>query len=223
LNDALQVLAQYGTGFKTPTFNDLYYPDDPFFGPASNPDLKPERSRSIELALRGRIDAASWRVSLYHTRIRDLIGYDSFFLPANIDAARIRGVEATSTLPWRQWHFEAGFTVQDAENRSDGANRGRQLPRRPQVAAHVDVQRSFTWLSVGARWIGEGHRFDDAAGSQRLAGYGTLDLRTEARVTEEWRVQLLAANVLDKHYETIAWYNQPGRAVYATLRYSPVR
>jgi len=221
MSDAVQVLAQYGTGFKTPTFNDLYYPDDPFFGPASNPDLKPERSRSLELALRGRVNAASWRVSLYHTRIRDLIGYDSLFLPANIDAARIHGVEASGTLPWHQWQFEAGFTLQDAENRSDSANRGRQLPRRPRAAAHVDVQRSFAWMSVGARWIGEGHRFDDAAGSQPLAGYGTLDLRAEARMTDEWRMQLLAANVLDKRYETIAWYNQPGRAMYLTLRYAP--
>jgi vitamin B12 transporter len=74
---------------------------------------------------------------------------------------------------------------------------------------------------VGARWIGEGHRFDDAAGSQRLAGYGTLDLRAEARVSDAWRMQLLAANLLDKRYETIAWYNQPGRAMYLTLRYAP--
>jgi len=188
-----------------------------------NPDLKPERSRSLEFALRGRVDAASWRVSLYHTRIRDLIGFDSNFLPANIDAARIRGVEASGTLPWRQWHFEAGFTVQDAENRSDGANRGRQLPRRPRVAAHADVQRSFGWMNFGARWMGEGHRFDDAAGSQRLDGFGTLDLRAEARVATDWQLQLRAANLLDRHYETIAWYNEPGRAVYLTLRYTPAR
>jgi vitamin B12 transporter len=221
LSDTLQVLAQYGTGFKAPTFNDLYYPADPLYGPVSNPDLKPERSRSLELALRGRMDAASWRLSLYHTRIRDLIGYDSLFLPANIDAARIRGLEATGGLSARQWRFEAGFTLQDAENRSDGANRGRQLPRRPRLAAHADVQRSFAWMSLGARWVGEGHRNDDAAGSQRLGSFGTLDLRAEARVTGDWRVQLLAANVLDRHYETVAWYNQPGRSIYLTLRYAP--
>ncbi len=223
VSNALQVLAQYGTGFKAPTFNDLYYPPDPFYGAASNPDLKPERSRSLEFALRGRVDAAGWRVSLYHTRIRDLIGFDSNFLPANIDAARIRGVEASGTLSWRQWHFEAGVTVQDAENRSDGANRGRQLPRRPRVAAHADVQRSLGWMTLGARWMGEGHRFDDAAGSQRLGGFGTLDLRAEARVATDWQLQLRAANLLDRRYETIAWYNEPGRAVYLTLRYTPAR
>jgi vitamin B12 transporter len=216
LSSTLQLLAQYGTGFKTPTFNDLYYPG------FSNPDLDPERSRSMELALRGRQDAASWRLSLFQTRIQDLIVF-SGSAPANIDAARIRGLEATGTLPWGAWHFEAGFTLQDAENRSDGANRGRQLPRRPRIAAHADVQRSFGKVSLGARWVGEGHRHDDAAGTQRLGGFDVLDLRAEARVADDWQLQLRAANVLDKHYETIAWYNQPGRAAYLTLRYAPVR
>lgn len=223
LSNSLQLLAQYGTGFKTPTFNDLYYPDDPFFGPASNPDLKPERSRSLELALRGRVSAASWRVSLYQTRIRDLIGYDSFFLPANIDAARIRGVEVSSSTEWRQWQLEAGFTLQDAENRSDGANRGNQLPRRPRAAAHLDVQHGVGPVSLGARWLVEGHRYDNAANTARLGGYGTVDLRAEARVAGSWLVQLRAANAFDKRYETTAWYNQPGRAVYLTLRHDMAR
>jgi vitamin B12 transporter len=32
-------------------------------------------------------------------------------------------------------------------------------------------------------------------------------------------VQARAANVLDEDYETVAFYNQPGRAFYLTLRY----
>jgi vitamin B12 transporter len=87
----------------------------------------------------------------------------------------------------------------------------------------VDVQRSLGWLSVGARWVGEGPRHDDAAGTQSLGGYGTLDLRAEARVAREWRLQLRAANLLDKQYENIAWYNQPGQAIYLTMRYAPAR
>ena len=216
---ALQLLAQYGTGFKAPSFNDLYYPPDPYFGPASNPDLRPERSRSLEFALRGRLSATSWRVSLFHTRIRDLIALDSNYLPANIDAARIRGVEAAASTSWRDWNLSAGLTLQDPENRSDDANRGQQLTRRPRTAGHLDVERRIGRFAVGARWVGEGARYDDAAGTRRLGGYGTLDLRAEAQMTADWRVQLRAANVFDKSYQTIAWYNQPGRAVYLTLRY----
>jgi vitamin B12 transporter len=223
VSPALQLLVQYGTGFKAPSFNDLYYPPDPYFGPSSNPDLRPERSQSLEFALRGRAAAASWRVSLFHTRIRDLIALDDNYLPANIDAARIRGVEASATVPWRDWNLTAGFTLQDPENRSDDANRGRALTRRPRTAGHLDVERRIGRVALGARWVAAGARYDDAAGTRRLGGYGTLDLRAEARLARNWRVQMRAANVFDKRYQTIAWYNQPGRAAYLTLRYVPQR
>ncbi len=62
-SDAIQLLVQAGTGFKAPSFNDLYYP---FFG---NPELDPERSRSFELALRGHADSARWRLSLFATTV----------------------------------------------------------------------------------------------------------------------------------------------------------
>ena len=45
LGDGNRVTASYGTAFTTPTFNDLYWPD------SGNPDLKPEKSRSIDLGL----------------------------------------------------------------------------------------------------------------------------------------------------------------------------
>jgi vitamin B12 transporter len=223
LGNGLQLLAQYGTGFRAPSFNDLYYPPDPVFGPASNPLLEPERSRSLELALRGRVAAARWRLSLFDTHIRDLIGYDVNFLPANIDAARIRGLESTATVPWHDWSLDTGFTLQDAENRSDGPNRGNRLARRPRLTGHADVTRKLGAWSLGARWSGEGDRYDDAAGTRRSGGYGVLDLRAEAPLGTDWRLQLRAANLLDKRYETIAFYNQPGRAWYATLRYTPGR
>jgi vitamin B12 transporter len=216
----LQLLAQYGTGFRAPTFNELYYPADPFFGPSSNPDLDPERSRSLELALRGQVQAAKWRVSAFQTRVRDLIALDSNFLPANVELARIRGVEASTTIPWQDWRFDAGLTLQDPENRSADANEGNRLSRRPKLLGHLDVERRLGSFALGARWVKEGSRFDNAANTRRVEGYDLLDLRAEAAINPEWRVQLRAANVLDKRYETIAFYNQPGRAFYLTLRYA---
>jgi vitamin B12 transporter len=174
----------------------------------------------MELAARGHAGAAGWRLSAFQTRIRDLIGFDINFLPANIDAARIRGLEASLLLPWRDWTFDTGLTLLDAENRSDGANRGRRLPRRPRQAGHVDVAYSLGVVSLGARLMAESRRYDNAAGTLRLGGYGTLDLRAEARIARDFRLQVRAANLLDKKYETIGYYNQPGRAVYVTLRYA---
>ena len=85
----------------------------------------------------------------------------------------------------------------------------------------MDVDRSFGPLRVGITAAGSGHRFDNAANSVRLAGYGTVDLRVEYAINDAWSVQARAANVFDRDYETVAWYNQPGREYQLTLRYAP--
>lgn len=214
VSEALQFVAQYGTAFRAPSFNELYYPG------FSNPLLEPERSRSIELAAKGRVAGARWRVSLFNTRIRDLVGFDDFFLPANVDAARIQGVEASALIPWQGWVIEAGTTLLDAENRSGDANQGNRLMRRPRFSGHLDVAHGFGELELGARLVAEGARYDNSSNTRRVDGFTTLDLRAEYAFSPEWRVQARAANVLDEDYETVAFYNQPGRAFYFTLRYS---
>jgi vitamin B12 transporter len=214
VSDALQFVAQYGTAFRAPSFNELYYPD------FSNPLLEPERSRSIELAAKGRVAGARWRVSLFQTRIRDLVGFDDFFLPANVDAARIRGVEASALIPWGEWVLEAGTTLLDAKNRSGDANQGNRLMRRPKFSGRMDLTRSFGEFELGARLVAEGARYDNASNTRRVGGFTTLDLRAEYTFSPAWRVQARAANVFDEDYETVAFYNQPGRAFYLTLRYS---
>lgn len=215
VSEGLQFVAQYGTAFKAPTFNDLYYP----FG-YGNPQLDPERSRSLELAVKGRVDSARWRVSLFQTQINDLIGLDINYFPVNTDKARIRGVEASATFPWRDWQLEVGATALDAENRTDDANHGNQLARRPKLAGHLDVARDFGQFQLGARLVTEGGRYDSIANTRRLGGFGTLDLRGEYAFSDAWRVQARVANALDKSYETVGYYHQPGRAAYLTLRYS---
>jgi vitamin B12 transporter len=214
VSEALQFVAQYGTAFRAPSFNELYYPD------FSNPLLEPERSRSIELAAKGRVAGARWRVSLFSTRIRDLVGFDDFFLPANVDAARIRGVEASALIPWGAWVIDAGTTLLDAENRSGGAEEGNRLMRRPRFSGHLDLARRVGEFELGARLVAEGARYDNSSNTRRVEGFTTLDLRAEYAFSPEWRVQARAANVLDEDYETVAFYNQPGRAFYLTLRYS---
>jgi vitamin B12 transporter len=55
----------------------------------------------------------------------------------------------------------------------------------------------------------------------RLGGFATTDLRFEYAFDDAWTLQARAANVFDRHYETVAWYNQPGREFGLSLRYAP--
>jgi vitamin B12 transporter len=215
LGNSLDLIAQYGTGFKAPTFNELYYP---FFG---NPLLKPERSRSVELAVQGHAQTLQWRISAFDTRVRDLVGFDANFSPANIDRTRLRGLEMRSDLPLGAWQLGTALTLLDPANDSAGLNHGNVLPRRVRVGGHLDIERHFKALTLGARVIAEGARFDDAANTRRVSGHATVDLRGEYRFSNRWRVQAKVANLMDADYETVVFYPQPRRSAFLTIRYNP--
>ncbi len=212
--DSWRLAASVATGFKPPTFNELYFPG---FG---NPDLGPERSVATEASLRWRREPASVTLTAYQTRIDDLIGFDASFRPVNIDAARIRGLELEARAAWGPWQL-AGFAERlDPENRSAGPNRGRLLPRRAEERVRADIDYVATNWRVGAGARYEGQRFDNLANTRAVPGFTTLDLRAEWRPLPALRLQARLDNALDRRYETVAFYPQPGREWHLTVRYA---
>ncbi|QDH70921.1 TonB-dependent vitamin B12 receptor [Lysobacter alkalisoli] len=217
--DALRLTASYGTAFKAPTFNELYFPG---YG---NPALGPETSRSVELGLRGAHGWGVWSLNAYDTRIDDMIAYDAdlgdFGGPNNIDRARIRGVEATFDTTVLGWDLSGSLGWLDPENRA--GNAGKVLPRRARRSARIDLDRRFGDFSAGASVTGVGERFDNLSNTTRMGGYGLADLRVGYALSNDWQLRLSLNNVLDKQYETAALYNQPGRNWLLSVRYRPGR
>ncbi|MCL1634530.1 TonB-dependent vitamin B12 receptor [Luteimonas sp. SX5] len=212
----LKLVASYGTAYRAPTFNDLY------FHGFSNPDLSPETSRTFELGLRGTHATGNWSISAYQTRAEDLITFDAVtFLPANVDRAFIRGAEATLDFDIAGWTVLGTATWLDPRNDSGGFNRDNFLPRRARQSGRVDADRSFGAFSFGASVYAEGERYDDLANRTRLPGYSLVDLRVGYALSSDWSIQLNAANVFDREYETAAWFNQPGRSYTLSLRFQP--
>ncbi|MBV2132834.1 TonB-dependent vitamin B12 receptor [Pseudomonas sp. MAP12] len=213
LSDSLRAYASYGTAFKAPTFNELYYPG---YG---NPELDAETSRSLELGLQGRPGWGHWQLAAFRTLIDDLIAYDaSLEAPNNVDQARIRGVEASLGSQWLGWDWNANLTLQEPESRG-GSHDGNELARRAKQMLNLDIDRAIGRFSVGASLHAEDQRYDDLANQSELSGYASLDLRGEYCLDDEWRLQARVTNLLDADYQTAAGYNQPGQAVYFTVRY----
>jgi vitamin B12 transporter len=214
----LRLTASFGTAFRAPTFNELYYP---FFG---NPALRPEHSRSVELGVDGSRGEAQWSLHTFETRVNDLIAFDSSFLPANIETAVIRGAEGQVTARRAASTASLIVTWLDPRNRTPGsAEGGNLLPRRATLSGRLEVGHQWASARLTARLNAVGPRFEDLANTHRLGGYITLDLLSSLAPTPQWSVEAKVANVSGRHYETAEFYPQDGRTGWITLRYHPSR
>lgn len=215
--DGLKLAARYSTGFRAPSFNDLYYP---YYG---NPALRPEESKNLNLGLSGG-DAWRWSVDVFENRVDDLISYDaSIFLPGNVDTARLRGGELTVATTLAGWDLSAEYSHVDPRNRSEGANRGKLLPRRARNTGRIDLDRRFGDLALGASVNAAGRRYDDAANTVEVGGHATADLRLEYALHPDWTLQARVTNLFDRDYQLVDWYNQPGREFGLSVRWQPAR
>jgi vitamin B12 transporter len=137
-----------------------------------------------------------------------------------VNKARIQGVELSAGTQVAGFDVNANATLQKPENRS-GTNAGKTVIYRPKQIASVDVDRRFGKVRVGATVRGESKRYTNAANTDALAGYGTLDLRSNYQLGKDWTMGAKIGNVLDKQYQTNKGYNQDGLNALVTLKYAP--
>lgn len=224
-----EVLVSYGEGFRAPTFNDLYFPDFcSSFGcfANANPDLKPERSKTYELQWRHRLaNDGSFDVSLYRTDIRDMITLDENFIPQNVATARINGFEASWNQTLFGWHSRLSVGLIDPRDRDSGHT----LQRRAKRTFSLDLDRELGSFSAGLGWQLVSQRFDDAANTIEVPGYGVLDVRAGWQMTSELRWEAKVDNLLDRDFFSTTYgraegrygYREEGRSALLSLSWTP--
>jgi len=218
LSDTARLTASYGTAFKAPTFNNLYWPG------SGNPALQPELSRTVEVGVAGRGLLGKWSLNAYQTNGKNWISWVNtggwVWTPMNIDETRINGLEAQLHTHLANCDFSGTLTLQDPRQTS-GTNQGKLLNRRATEAMRIEVAHDFGEYHLAGSLYAEGRRFDDIGNTQHLGGYGLLDVRAEYNIAPDWLVQGRIDNLLDKQYETAQFYNQARRGLYFTLNYQP--
>jgi vitamin B12 transporter len=209
----LRAAASFGTAFKAPTFNDLYFPG------FSNPELRPETARNAELALRYSGDALSAGLVAYHNRVRDLIVFecDANFncAPQNVANATLEGF--TAEFGGHVGEFSAKASL-DLQKPTDDSN-GLLLPRRARRHAAFSLLQDTGPLRIGAEVVASSARFDDAANTRRMGGYALLNLIAEYRFGNRWTIFARLDNALDKHYELAADFNTAGASAFMGVRW----
>jgi len=222
-----RVRVSYGTSFRAPTFNDLYYPLEVYEWGGSysgNPDLKPEKSGSAELGFSGRYQHWFWDLALYQLDVENLISLETdstgLMAPANVDEARIRGVEIASGFERDGWIAKASLALADPRDRKTD----NRLRRRSAQTLRLVLDKNIRTWSFGGTFIAEGYRYDDAANANRLSGYGTLDLRAGWEFAPGWSSRVTVANLFDKKYAMAerfdgSRYIAAGRTALLSVRY----
>ncbi|MFZ5464261.1 MAG: TonB-dependent receptor domain-containing protein [Pseudomonadota bacterium] len=201
-----------GTGFRAPSFNELYFPG---FG---NANLKPEQAFNRELGVFWDAPRHSVGAVYFNNRVRDLIVFDSTtFMPQNIGRAKLEGTTFTYTGSVAKMRLAATVDLQ----RPRDADTGKRLIRRADRQLALRAARQFGAWEAGAELLAVGARYDNLANTRRMGGYSLLNATLNYRLATDWTLEARANNVTDKKYETVWGYAVPGANLFVGVRYVP--
>ena len=213
-NTAWRASASYGTSFKAPTFNDMYWPVTLYY--QGNPALQPEQGRNLEMALRYQNHANQLGLTAYRNRVKDLIVY-VYPSMENVNRATLEGITLEGGTELAGVRIRASM---DWQQPTDDAT-GKLLSYRARQHGTLDVSKVLDRWELGATLVASGSRFADAANTRRLPGFARLDVRAQYRINPEWKALVRVNNVLNADYQLVAGYNTPGINGLLALQYQP--
>ncbi|MDQ7003219.1 MAG: TonB-dependent receptor [Ghiorsea sp.] len=214
--DAFSVSANYGTGFKAPSINDLYTPG------SGNLNLKPETSKGWDIGLKYQVqdDELSYDIGVvyFNTQYKDLINwapaptvtYPFRWVPSNVDAATSKGTEITASIQHTLGFIRANWTNLKATDDTTG----NWLARRAQDSGSITLGTDMSGLHAEVQYQVVGKRFDDAKNKKTLDAYNKTNLRLSYAVNNTWKVKFRAENLQDRVYEEVSGYAVAGKTTY---------
>ncbi len=217
--DALRANASVGTSFRSPTFNELYYPGYGF------PNNKPEKGRNAEIGLTYANGRSQFNAVYFRNRVTDLIVYASpcpvegseysFGCAYNVNRAELTGLSLGGSTRVGNLTYRASVDLQDPEDKTTG----RLLPRRAKKHGTLGIDYDSGATRAGAEVILASHRFDNASNTNRLGGYGVMNLYASHDLGRNWSVFARWNNVFDKNYELARNYATEGSSGFIGVRY----
>ena len=237
--ETLNVYANLGTGFETPTLAESAY--RPGGAPGPNFDLKPSKSTQGEIGVKLRSGRHSFDAALFEARSKDEIvssqssGGRAIF--QNADSTRRRGAEASWSANWPGLATRIGYTLLDARFRSPyvGAQgtvpAGNRLPGAPRHSLFADLEGSVTQaVKAGLELRLESKTYVNDLNSDAAPGYAVFNARVSQEIKFNGARMVLYGridNLFAKNYagslivnDTNARYfeSAPGRRLFVGVR-----
>jgi vitamin B12 transporter len=229
------IKASGGLGIKEPTVIQSFSPSPFFLG---NPDLQPERARTVEAGIEQRLlgDRAKVELTWFDNRFRNIISTRTtdpstfaaeFF---NIGLTRARGVElGIEAAPTASLHARGGYTLVDSEILESTSpdslvfQTGQWAFRRPRHSGYVGVTWAYRRASADLNGVFIGRYVDSDFASLdpplvQNPGYATWDGRFSYRLSARIAGLLSIDNLADAEYMEPLGYPALRRAVRAGLK-----
>jgi len=226
-----------GAAIRVPKLNWIlraaysYYYQPPPLDTVSGPLLQYAASQGISfLPLKGERDIQqeygvtiplrNWVSTLtyFHTGVRnffdhDAVGNSNIFLPLTIQAARIKGFEATVRSPLLLSHYHAHlvYSNQQAQgfggvtggltNFSPPPNGGFYLDHDQRNTLSAGMEGDLPWRSFAALTFNYGSGFLNGDGPNHLPSNYTFDLALGKTFGESFTVRLIGTNITNNRYQ----------------------
>ncbi|MGK0248745.1 MAG: vitamin B12 transporter [Oleispira sp.] len=206
----LSLIAAINTGFKAPSFNELYFPfvDYGFFGTyQGNEDLTPEKSLNRRVEIQYTKGQSSYKASYQLSHIEDLIQYQNIGnntnIPVNVSQALIRNTLVSWDYDWSNgFSSQASYEWSHAVNLETHNKLARQSPR----IAKLNLNYIKNQYSAGSniRYLSES--YNDAGNNTLLAAYTLIDAYGDLTVNENLSFGIRINNVTNKEYQSVQGY-----------------
>jgi vitamin B12 transporter len=208
--------ASAGTGAKAPTLYQLYEPN---YG---NSGLKPEESFGYDAGIDQTLFNGRVTLSLtgFYNKFNNLIDFTFDPTPTqpfghyiNVARAETSGLEVGADIDVMPGtlRLKTAYTWLQAKDLSTGLT----LARRPEHLARIAlaITPNDRWL-IEPRILMVSKRFSSTGELNPLAAYTRVDLYTEYKIDNNWKVFARGENIFNERYQEVLNYGTTGPAVY---------
>jgi vitamin B12 transporter len=220
----LRANINYGTGFKAPSFYDLYYP---VYGV---PTLKPEKSKNSEIGLHYEARQYDFHLAAYSNSIANLIQYSGTSPPctttqintapnygcaSNVANAKINGLSLGGTARFDNLSIRGSF---DQRNPIDESTRF-VLAKRSRQFGNIGAEYKTSKSAFGAEGTFQANR-NDYSNTGYMGGYAIYNLYGNYEFAKDWTLFGRWNNIFNKDYQLSYGYNTPGSNLFVGVRYA---
>ena len=209
--ETLNVYANLGTGFETPTLAELAYRSGST-GP--NLALQPSKSVQGEIGVKAKFDRHAIDFAVFNARSKNEIVSVPDTLKnifQNVDQVQRQGAEISVKSTWGQINTRVGYTYLNARfnksfvnSQTKTINAGNQLPGVPQHSLFTDIEyRPTAPVSLGLEMRVESKAYVNDLNNDAAAGYAVFNTRVGYEFgTAQAKMFLFGRidNLLDKKY-----------------------